>query len=148
MRLDEVLQQPGATERSVRESIMQDLHVALPGTIISYDADKKTATVQPSIREWKQTDSPPLLTDVPVFFPGYFTFAVQPGDECLVIFSDQCIDAWFKSGGVSTPLSSRRHDLSDGFALVGFFAGSGREAAADINALVARIEALEQEVFP
>jgi Phage protein Gp138 N-terminal domain len=65
---------------------------------------------------------------VPVLTPhGHLTLiedrdasAVQAGDECLVIFADYCIDAWWQSRGTgNVQLDKRRHDLSDGFALIG-----------------------------
>ena len=30
------------------------------------------------------------------------------------------MDAWWQSGGIQNQVESRRHDLSDGFAIVGF----------------------------
>ena len=45
---------------------------------------------------------------------------IQPGDECLVVFADMCIDAWWQSGGIQNQIDRRRHDLSDGFAICGF----------------------------
>ena len=91
-----------------------------------------TVTVQPSIRgRVEQPDGStksvalPLLVDVPAVFPsgGGFTltFPIHQGDECLVVFADRCIDAWWQSGGIGEPLETRTHNLSDGFALVGPF---------------------------
>ncbi|MFW8450019.1 Gp138 family membrane-puncturing spike protein, partial [Klebsiella pneumoniae] len=61
----------------------------------------------------------PLLVDVPVVFPRgggcTLTFPVKPGDECLVIFADRCIDFWWQSGGIQEPVDERMHDLSDAF---------------------------------
>ena len=52
---------------------------------------------------------------------GYcLTLPIQPGDDCLVVFGDNCMDAWWQSGGVQNQVEKRRHDLSDGFAIVGF----------------------------
>ncbi len=59
--------------------------------------------------------------ECPVFMPGGYRVPVQPGDECLIIFGDTAVDSWWASGGVQSPSSLRRHSLSDGFALVGFF---------------------------
>ena len=42
------------------------------------------------------------------------------GDDCLVIFGDNCMDAWWQSGGIQNQVERRYHDLSDGFALIGF----------------------------
>ena len=47
---------------------------------------------------------------------------IAEGDECLVIFNDYCIDAWWQNGGTgNVQLTKRRHDLSDGFAIFGPF---------------------------
>lgn len=65
----------------------------------------------------------PQLVDVPVVFPragGYvLTMPIKPGDECLVIFGDNCMDAWWQSGGVQNQIDCRRHDLSDGYCIPG-----------------------------
>ena len=65
----------------------------------------------------------PILVDVPIIMPraGNFilTLPVTAGDECLVMFGDMCIDAWFSNGGIQNQIEKRRHDLSDGFAILG-----------------------------
>jgi hypothetical protein len=117
--------------RSALETMAASMRVAVPGIIQAFDADAQTVTVQVSIRErinlsgnltW---ESIPLLVDVPIFMPraGGFTLTmpVAAGDECLVIFGDNCIDAWWQSGGVQNQVEKRRHDLSDGFAIVGIW---------------------------
>ena len=148
MILDEAIQQNGQKEQLLKEAVLESLHVALPGHILSYDSGTRTAKIQPSIRNWRQKETPPVLLDVPVFFPGNFTFPVNKGDECLVVFADACIDSWFQSGGVSTPIAARRHDLSDGFAFVGFFskpnAAGGIDLATKLQSLEERIQALEE----
>lgn len=107
-----------------------DLRSAIPGIVQSFDDVEGTVTVQPAIQERLIDDSGnvsmanlPLLLDVPVCFIGgggyTMTFPIQKGDECLVIFGDQCIDSWWSNGGVQAPIEQRRHDLSDGFAIVG-----------------------------
>lgn len=111
------------------------LWTSLPGIIQSVDFVANTCVVQPSIKGFQRVLNDdgsvveklvtmPLLLDVPLFFPsgGGFsmTFPVAAGDECLVVFADRCIDSWWQSGGVQPPASRRMHDLSDGFALVGF----------------------------
>lgn len=148
MRLDDVIQQSGQKEQILMEAMAENLHVALPGEIVSYNSSNRTATVQPVIRNWRQKETPPLLLDVPVFFPGNFIIPVNKGDECLVVFADTCIDAWYQNSGVSTPISARRHDLSDGFAFVGFFskkkATGGIDLAAKLKDLEDRIKVLEE----
>lgn len=118
------------TFKSEGKVLAQNLRVAMPGIIQSFDAAEVTAVVQPAIR-CVETDNDgnrttrdyPLLTDVPVVFPRgggcTLTFPVKAGDECLVIFADRCIDFWWQSGSVQEPVDDRMHDLSDAFAIVG-----------------------------
>lgn len=116
-----------------REPIRQalfDLRVAIPGTILSFDAVAQTAVVQIALREkiWAPhagtTDvAIAPLQDVPVVLPrggGYsLTLPITAGDECLLIFADMCIDTWWASGGVQNQFEKRRHDLSDAFCIPG-----------------------------
>ena len=108
---------------ALKQEIFRSLHCALPGNVVSFDPDTQTASIQPAV---KLGSLPyPVLTDVPVFMP--VPFEINPGDACLVIFSDVDIDNWFETGEASAPRSARRHSLSDGFAFVGFKAGGGSE---------------------
>ncbi|WP_089528478.1 Gp138 family membrane-puncturing spike protein [Pantoea ananatis] len=111
-------------------TIFSMLRVSLPGIVQSFDPATCTCTIQPAIAgqgvdEKGQIQSAPLplLTDVPVIFPRgggcTITFPVKAGDECLVVFSDRCIDFWWQNGGVQEPVDPRQHDLSDAFAFVG-----------------------------
>ena len=110
----------------MKRDIFSSLHCALPGTVVSFDAESQTAVIQPAVSRVIPTvaeGSPssvsmPLLRDVPVFMP--VSFEINPGDACLVIFADCDIDAWFESGEAEVPGSNRMHSLSDGFAFVGF----------------------------
>lgn len=105
------------------------LRVAMPGIIRGWDAQTQTAAVQLAVRERilnagaEREVEIPLLVDVPVVMPragGYsLVFAPKSGDECLVVFADRCIDGWWQSGGVQSQVDPRRHDLSDGFAILG-----------------------------
>lgn len=124
----------GRTE-VIRQALAQhgcDLRVAIPAVVQSFDEEEQTVTVQPAVQELIRiarlpTDvSLPVLEDVPIVLPraGGFslTLPVSAGDECLVIFADMCIDAWWQSGAQDGPerqLEVRRHDLSDGFAILG-----------------------------
>jgi hypothetical protein len=112
--------------QSVVDAALKNLHTCLPGIIHAYDATKQTAEVQPAIKRIfteKGAVNLPLCVDVPVVFPGggnfYLTFPVTVGDECLLVFSERCIDGWAIDGVISEPEDYRQHDLSDGFAFVG-----------------------------
>ncbi|WP_286870894.1 Gp138 family membrane-puncturing spike protein [Pantoea sp. UBA5035] len=112
------------------DTIFSMLRVSMPGIIQSFDPIACTCTVQPAISgqvadeagEFKSAPLP-LLVDVPVVFPRgggcTITFPVKNGDECLVVFSDRCIDFWWQNGGVQEPVDPRQHDLSDAFAFIG-----------------------------
>lgn len=110
------------------------LWTALPGIIQSFSGGGDfplTCAVQPAIKVLvRQQDGSiastqlPMLVDCPVQFPSggncTLTFPVAPGDECLVVFANRCIDAWWQSGGIQEQVEVRMHDLSDGFVLLGF----------------------------
>ena len=109
-----------------------EIHTMLPGIIESVDLTKMTCTVQPAVQATVTNDAGgrenanlPIATDVPIVFlngGGYTaTFPVSPGDECLLIFAERCIDNWWQEGGVQSQFEHRMHDLSDAFALVGGF---------------------------
>ncbi|MBD2797249.1 translation initiation factor IF-2 [Xenorhabdus sp. 18] len=126
----ERINQPETPFMLMKEAISSGLYVSIPCIVQSFNADAVTVTAQPAIR-WSVTNSEgktesvalPLLVDVPVIFPRgggvTLTFPIQPGDECLVIFADRCIDYWWQNGGIQEPVDPRRHNLSDGFAIVG-----------------------------
>lgn len=116
--------------RDMLEAARIDIHTALPGIIQSFDPVRMTCTVQPAIRGAvvnpdgrAQSVDLPLLVDCPVVFPGgggyELTFPLAAGDDCLIIFAERCIDAWWQSGGVQAAAEYRMHDLSDGFVLAG-----------------------------
>lgn len=124
----ERIDDPVSTMRAMLRGWQSNLWTALPGIVQSFDVAKMTAVVQPAIRgqflsqEGKWTDAQlPLLLDCPVQFPGgggfVLTFPLAEGDECLVVFSSRCIDAWWQSGGIQSQAELRLHDLSDGFCL-------------------------------
>ena len=108
-----------AERDALKQDFFSSLHCALPGKVISFDAETQTAEIQPAVKLGSLTY--PQISGVPVFMP--VPFEVNPGDACLVIFADIDIDAWLASGEAVEPLSTRRHCLSDGFAFVGFKTG-------------------------
>lgn len=116
----------GLIEDSIRKELA-NLWTALPCVVDRYDPETVTVDVQPAIKipirkqdGTIETIEMPMLLDVPVVFPcaGGFTIThpINRGNECLVTFSDRCIDLWWQSGGIQDPFDMRKHDLSDGFA--------------------------------
>ena len=114
--------------KSICKRVAYTLRVALPGKIVAFDPVKQWATVELQITEnviinQLVTVMPiPQLNDVLVLLPGdnewCITFPSLIGAECLVCFADMCINAWATSGGIQNQEVTRRHDLSDGFAIL------------------------------
>lgn len=112
---------------ALKEEILASLHCALPGKVVSFDDSACTAVIQPMVKS-RTGLALPQLRDVPVFMPrgnDSPAFDISPGDFCLVVFADAAIDQWMMSGEEGAPVSDRKHDLSDGFAFVGFHPHSG-----------------------
>ncbi len=123
------LMESSSVNQEIREALKKEIasgiHVALPGRVIEYDSESKTATIRPMLRSRIGNSSMqlPTLRDVPVFLPPWAgeEVSIPAGAACLVIFADGCIDGWFESGSDAVPAFRRMHDLSDGFAFVGFY---------------------------
>lgn len=100
------------------------------GEIVSFDKTDQTATVRIlhiddenyNIYAKKTTDYP-LIGKVPVVILGgggtYISHPIAPGDQCLLLFCDYMIDAWWVSGKAESSIVPRKHDISDPIALVG-----------------------------
>lgn len=119
------------------DSLARSFRVAMPCVVVSFDPVKQTVAVVPAMTEVAriagqlETRAFKEWQDVPIVLPrgGGFTFTVpvKPGDECLVVFADVCIDSWWQSGAPlqngevqqQNQFSQRRHSLADGFAILG-----------------------------
>lgn len=127
--LNEIISSDDEFYRTLIDTVKSQIRVAIPGIIENFNAEEQTVTVQPALREEislsdysKQIIQLPLLLDVPICIPragGYsITFPIKKGDECLVIFNDMCLDAWWSYGNIQNQLEKRRHDLSDAIAIL------------------------------
>lgn len=116
--------------REVFGSFMDDIHVAMPCRVESYDAVKQCVNLQPVIQQAYLDEEGeriaarlPVLVNVPVQFPGggkfRITFPIAAGDEGMAIFSESSLDVWLKEGGEVDPLDDRRFHLSDAVFLPG-----------------------------
>lgn len=111
---------------NMRDSI-KDIHTAIPGRIISFDAGKGLATVLPMMKFEKPdgtTIDYPHITGVPVLFPqgtnqkATVAFPVKEGDGCLIIISEKPLDYWMYGQETSTDLS---FDLTNAICIPGLF---------------------------
>lgn len=124
----------------LKQDIFATLNCVKVGKITAFDGTKQTAQIQLLFKRVLPdgtTMSHPLLVDCPVFTlqggGGFIQFPIAAGDNCLVLFSDRNLDAWFSSGAEAAPFDRRCHDLSDGICLVGLnsLAGSLPAVATD-----------------
>lgn len=99
----------------------EEMHTAVPATIVSYDAYSGLAVVQPQARFKKpdgNTLSYPTINGVPVAFPQSqgvsIAFPIKAGDGCLLVFSETALDYWLYGKETSTDL---KFDLSNAIAI-------------------------------
>lgn len=110
--------------QALKQEIFSTLHVAMPGILQSYNAEARTADIQPALLRKNAAGeeiAAPLLRDVPVFLCGAAaqSEAVPAlGTPCLLIFLDFCIDTFLQTGQLALPPSPRTHDLSDAIAFI------------------------------
>jgi hypothetical protein len=105
------------------ESYVDNVHVSLPGIVVSYDSAKQTATVQPAIKRPIMNEDDQLvyeayapITNVPVEFPGAaslsFHWALAKGDSVVLLWQDFSFATWRKTGTVSEAGDTRKHGPS------------------------------------
>lgn len=107
-----------------------DLHVALPGTVQSYDPAKQVADVKPTLKrvtrdqdDGRLVDTLPVVPAVPVCFPRggtYFvTWPLAAGDSGLLVFCERDLSPWRATGQDSDPLDEGLHTLAGAVFLPG-----------------------------
>lgn len=129
------------------------VNVALPATVLAYDAATQVATVRvvPCFRRRDPEQggkvvcyAPPDLPQIPVAFPGGAGFALTwplaVGSTGLLVVSDRSLDEWKSTGDARTePQDARRHSLADGVFVPGLRSPAdpltGTQLAADAAVL-------------
>jgi hypothetical protein len=98
----------------------------MPATIVSFDTSDCSASVQPSINKNYfdgTTEQLPVIHKVPVVFPvsglASFTFPINAGDFCLLLFSERSLEEWKRLGINEKPIDRRKFALSDAIAIPG-----------------------------
>lgn len=139
-----MLQEFTAEIEATAKAVVNDIHTALPGEIVSYDAGTGTATVKP-IGKYVTSDEKelnyPTITEAPVVFPFCqnagvgIAFPVKKGDSCIIIISEVELDAW-RSGAESE--GSLRFDLTSAMVIPGLLEGgsAASEKASKENAVI------------
>lgn len=106
--------------------MMKDVATSIPGHFISFDPVTQLAQIQIGVQRIDvngETFEPTPLIECPVAFLGgsqyFIEHQIDPGDECLIVFSQRCIDGWVNSGGIANNPIMRYHDFSDAAILPG-----------------------------
>jgi len=109
-----------------KADIFSTFHCIQIGKIEKVTKAEQTVEVTLQIRRPAQDGTSaaiPLLVDVPYFVlqggGAYIDMPIAVGDYCIVLFNDRDIDTWWSTANQADPASSRKHDLSDGIAIVG-----------------------------
>lgn len=112
-------------------SALRDVHTAIPGKVVRYDAAKQLADVQPLVHAAYADESGesvavalPVVPNCPVQFSSgggkAVTHPVAVGDKGLLVFSEASLDAWLARDGVDVdPGVDHRHNLTDGIFIPG-----------------------------
>lgn len=103
------------------ESLLSDVHTALPGRVEAYDAAAQTADVKPLVIH-PELGSLAVLPNVPVAWPrgggGYLHMPLAVGDFVFILCAEASIDQWRAKGGAETPPGDpRRHSFTAAVAL-------------------------------
>lgn len=136
-----------------REVVKADIHVMLPGKIISYDATSQKAVVQALVKgrfvdedgETIKVEDLPPIHEVPVVFVGpargRMTWPVDAGDLCEIRFASSSLARWLRtSAGPSVdPGEDRRHDLTDAICQVGLHTPASPPTDAPQDAVVIHV---------
>lgn len=100
------------------------------GEIVSFDKTDQTASVRVlHVMDENynvyldNTIEYPVIQKVPVVVMSgggtYISHPIKEGDQCILLFCDYMIDAWWTSGEAKPSIFPRKHDISDPIAIVG-----------------------------
>lgn len=134
------------SQRLQIQRMLDNIHVALPVTVLSFDAAAVKVSVQP-LTQLKVTlgdevtyKSLPVIEGVPVVMPYaqtaglMLTLPIKAGDTGLLIVPDRGLDNFLTGGGVQAPpplggnvttAAPRAHSLTDGIYIPGLSPDSG-----------------------
>jgi hypothetical protein len=135
------------------EVMLDNVNVMLPGKVVSYDAAKQTAVVQPLVKkrhlaedgEGLVAEDMPPIHGCPVEFcgpaRGRITWPVAAGDSCEIRFASASLARWaaLAPGTPVDPGDDRRHDLSDAVCFVGLHSPGAPPTDAPTDAVVIHV---------
>lgn len=122
--------------RAIRLAVDQALrlaHVGLPAKVVSFDAGKRTCSVQPLLKRviidvdddgntTEKEESYPQIPNVPVMYPGgngfHIRWTLKTDEIVWLSFADRSLETWKTAteGQEVDPVEDRAHDLKDAVA--------------------------------
>lgn len=147
-----MIQEFTAEVEKTARAVLDDVHTAIPGEVLSFDEKTSLVTVKP-VGKFVTSDGKvleyPVLSDIPVVFPYCqkgnigIAFPICVGDSCLIIVSEVELDEWMNG---SESEGSLRFDLTSAVVIPGLVKIGNKllEKAAKEQAVV--IAASETEV--
>ena len=109
------------------EQYTKRLYTAMPGEIVSYDANTRRASVRGSLQVVMDGGTQlqrPVIPNVPVVFQQAMGFLLEfplvPGDSVLLVFSMRGLSRWKRTHGESAPDVDGLLSERDAVALPGF----------------------------
>lgn len=129
---------------------LYSLHTALPAFVEAVNLDEMTVDAKIALKLRTNNNGQlgsleyPILKNIPFFTyqSGDYAITIPPksGDVCLLIFSERETDNFLATGKMSEPrtVGSRKHDINDGFAIIGFNPYGKKIKNIDRNAITVR----------
>jgi len=115
------------TLRTALDSVLVDLHTALPCEVVSVDYADQNVDVKIVVDRITEEDEPlpfDIITEVPI---GYtqtkqynITLPINPGDTGQLIFNERQLDNWIVNNKITMPDDTRKHSLSDALFIPNF----------------------------
>lgn len=114
-----------------KEDILKSIHCVNIGKIQAFDSENQTADILISYKKvisedpngTKTLQEYPVLLQCPCIVLrgglGSLRMPITANDYCIVLFNDKDIDNWYAGQEGAAPNTERKHDLSDGIAIVG-----------------------------
>lgn len=132
---------------AAQDARLQNVHVALPARVESFDASKQLADVQPLLlvplinEDGSETTVRlPVIPNVPVIFPRgsgfHLVFPLAVGDNVMVIFSERSLDLWKAKGGEVNPVDQTYHGLAGAVCYPGCYPATNPVPSFPSNKLV------------
>lgn len=149
------------TIKAALEARISQIHTALPGIVVSYNASNQTADIRPAVQGLiiSQTEdnddkpeSLPVVPAVPVVYlrgTDYFIHTpINPGDSVLLLFLERDPVGWRQSGDVAAPTDRRNHSLAHAIAIPGLFPSSNTLNVSGNSMQLGHTSGMQVEITP